>query len=157
MKLSFFLLYPLLWTFICSDAVGRPIAVPSAVSALIQRADPHANVEYCGRVSTNRVDYYLFVLTGGAHRRCTCPAADWKYTGHRGRRYLAIPIGMMFPNIPLPSRRGKAIEELLSRRNLQKTCPATAPGDLESNARDQRRWTRHRPCRVSDLRFSTWF
>ena len=62
MNKSFFVLYPLLWVFICSEAVGRPITIPPNVSALVQRADPQANVEYCGSISTNRVDYYLFVL-----------------------------------------------------------------------------------------------
>jgi hypothetical protein len=38
-------------------------ANPSAVIELLQRADPQAHFEYCGQVSMNEVDYYLFVLT----------------------------------------------------------------------------------------------
>jgi hypothetical protein len=52
----------LLCTFICSRLLGQSIGAPLAVRALIQRADPQANVVYCGAVSTGKVDYYLFYL-----------------------------------------------------------------------------------------------
>jgi hypothetical protein len=52
----------LLWTFTCSHVFGQSFEAPLAVRALIQRADPHANIEYCGAVSAGKVDYYLFYL-----------------------------------------------------------------------------------------------
>jgi hypothetical protein len=48
--------------FVCSSVAGLPAAPPLAVHALVQSADPHANVEYCGAVSTSASDYYLFLL-----------------------------------------------------------------------------------------------
>ena len=54
--------FPLLCSCICLHAIAEPTN-PSAVTDLVHRADPQAKVEYCGRVSTNQVDYYLFVLT----------------------------------------------------------------------------------------------
>jgi hypothetical protein len=35
---------------------------PVAVRALIQRADPHSKIEYCGAVSAGKIDYHLFYL-----------------------------------------------------------------------------------------------
>src|SRR6478609_286801 len=63
MNIRFFLSFPLLGAVLCSPSWGRPFNIPSAVSSLVQRADPEADIEYCGRVSTNCVDYYLFVLS----------------------------------------------------------------------------------------------
>ena len=54
---------PLLWVFVCTQVAGGPITIPSAVTALVERADPQANAEYCGSVSTDRVNYYLFILS----------------------------------------------------------------------------------------------
>jgi hypothetical protein len=124
MNKSLLLLYPLLWAIICSHAVGRPITIPSAVTALLQRADPQANVEYCGSVSTNRVDYYLFVLT---QKELT------------GVVLIQQPIGKApgiadadtslfpfrdFPQYSVAQPLQEAIEELLTRRNLNKNRPA---------------------------------
>jgi hypothetical protein len=52
----------LLWTFNCSRVIGQSTEAPLAVRGLIQCADPHAYIEYCGAVSTSNVDYYLFLL-----------------------------------------------------------------------------------------------
>jgi hypothetical protein len=52
----------LFWTLICSCLFGQSIEAPLAVRALLQHADPHANIEYCGAVSAGKVDYYLFYL-----------------------------------------------------------------------------------------------
>jgi hypothetical protein len=49
-------------TFLFLSASGRPIEVPAAVRELIARADTHANFEYCGSISTARIDYFLFLL-----------------------------------------------------------------------------------------------
>jgi hypothetical protein len=48
--------------FVCSSVAGLPVEPPLAVRTLVQSADPHANVEYCGAVSTGASDYYLFLL-----------------------------------------------------------------------------------------------
>ena len=48
--------------FSCLALAGQPVEPPLAVRALVQSADPHANVEYCGSVSTSRSGYYLFLL-----------------------------------------------------------------------------------------------
>jgi hypothetical protein len=47
---------------IYSSLAGLPVEPPLAVRALVQNAGPHANVEYCGSVSTDTSDYYLFLL-----------------------------------------------------------------------------------------------
>jgi len=124
MNRSFFVLYPLLWAFICSDAVGRPITIPPAVSALVQRADPQANVEYCGSISTNRLDYYLFVLT---RKELTGVVLVQHPTGKAPS--IADADTSLFPFDDFPQHSvaqplQEAIEELLTRRNLEKNRPA---------------------------------
>jgi hypothetical protein len=52
----------LLCLLVYSPAVGRSIEPPLPVRTFIQSADTRATVEYCGAVSTSRVDYYLFLL-----------------------------------------------------------------------------------------------
>jgi hypothetical protein len=52
----------LLVCLLCSAVLGQPTGPSLPVRALIQSADPRATVEYCGTVSTSRVDYYLFLL-----------------------------------------------------------------------------------------------
>jgi hypothetical protein len=52
----------LLWIFTCSCVIGQSTEAPPAVRELIQRADPLADIEYCGAVSSSTVDYYLFLL-----------------------------------------------------------------------------------------------
>ena len=148
----FSLSYPLLWAFICSDAVGRPI-IPSAVSALVQRADPQANVEYCGSVSTNRVDYYLFVLTRKELTGVVLVQYPLEKRPRRRRRYFPFPIQRFSATFLRAAAAGG------DRRTAYQTQPGEestgAARNLPSSAGDQRRWTRHRSCRLSDLRFST--
>jgi hypothetical protein len=124
MAKSFFPLCPLLWAFLCSHTVGQPITIPSAVTALVQRADPQADVEYCGSVLTNRVDYYLFVLT---QKELTGVVLVRQPTGKTPRIAGADTSLFPFPDFPqysvtppLPA----AIEELLTRRNLNKNRPS---------------------------------
>jgi hypothetical protein len=124
-----FLLYPLLWAIICSPAVGESTTIPSAVTALVQRADPQANVEYCGSILTNRAAFYLFVLT---EKELS------------GVVLVQHPIGKapdiadadtsLFPFRYVPPYSGaqplrEAIAALLNRRNLKKNRPAR-PGTL---------------------------
>jgi hypothetical protein len=52
----------LLSLFCCAFACSSVAAPPLAVRALVQSADPQANVEYCGAVSTRASDYFLFLL-----------------------------------------------------------------------------------------------
>src|SRR5258708_32104731 len=117
---SFFTLYPLLWAFICSHAVGRPITIPSAVTALVQRADPQANVEYCGSASTNRVDYYLFVLT---RKELTgvvlVQHPSGKAPGIADADTSLFPF-RDFPQHSVAQPLQEAIEKLLTRHNLKK-------------------------------------
>ncbi len=47
---------------LCSSVVAQPVEPPLPVRTLVQNADPHANIEYCGSVSTRRSKYYLFLL-----------------------------------------------------------------------------------------------
>ena len=153
MNKSFFVLYSLLWVFICSEAAGRPITIPPAVSALVQRADPEANVEYCGSISTNRVDYYLFVLT---RKELTGVVLVQDPTGKAPS--IADADTSLFPFGNFLRHSGaqplqEAIEELLTRRNLEKNRAArqgTSHQVPEISAVG-----RHRSCRLSDLRFST--
>jgi hypothetical protein len=37
--------------------------IPQPVHCLIEQANPKVRVEYCGAISTRRLDYYLFVVT----------------------------------------------------------------------------------------------
>src|SRR5271165_3400837 len=124
MNRSWFVLCPLLWAFIFSDAVGQPITIPSAVTALVRRADPQANAEYCGSVSTNRVDYYLFVLT---RKELTGVVLVQYPTGKAPS--IADADTSLFPFGDFPQHSfvrplQEAIEELLTRRNLEKNRPA---------------------------------
>jgi hypothetical protein len=51
------------WTLVvCSPLFAQFAEVPLAVQALVQRADPNATVEYCGAISNNKLNYYLFLL-----------------------------------------------------------------------------------------------
>jgi hypothetical protein len=48
--------------FACWSLAAQPLEPPPPVRSLVQNADPHADVEYCGSVSTSTSDYYLFLL-----------------------------------------------------------------------------------------------
>jgi hypothetical protein len=123
-NIPFFPLCPLLWAFICSHALGRPITIPSAVTALVRRADPQANVEYCGSVSTNRVDYYLFVIT---QQELTGVVLVRQPTG-KAPSIAAADTSLLplrdFPQYSVAQPLQEAIEVLLTRRNLNKNRPA---------------------------------
>jgi len=111
--------FSLLCLCICFH-VSAQSADPSAVTDLVRRADPQAHIEYCGRVSMNEVDYYLFVLI---HRELSGivlvrhPAgkapiiadADTSIfpLGDDPQRYVARPVL-------------EAIKELLRTRNLKR-------------------------------------
>ena len=124
MNKSLLLLYLLLWACICSHAVGRPLPIPSAVAALVQRADPQANVEYCGSVSTNRGDYYLFVLT----QKELTGVVLVQYPTGKAPRIADADTSLFpfrdFPQYSVAQPLQEAIEELLTRRNLNKNRPA---------------------------------
>jgi hypothetical protein len=127
MKCFVFLLYPLLWTTICPPAVGESTEIPSAVTALVQGADPQANVEYCGSILTNRATFYLFVLSqkelsgivlvqqpvGEAPDIADADTSLFPF------RYVQPYSGAQ----PLP----EAIAALLSRRNLKRSEQAHRP------------------------------
>jgi hypothetical protein len=115
-----FLPYPLLWAFMCSPAAGRPIAIPSAVTALVQLADPQASFEYCGSVSTNHVAYYLFVFT---QKELTGVVLVQHLAGQAPD--IADVDTSLFPFRDAPQHSDvqplrEAIKELLGRRNLKK-------------------------------------
>ena len=98
--------------------------IPSAVTTLVQRADPQANVEYCGSVSTNRVDYYLFVIT---RKELTGVVLVRHPTGKAPG--IADADTSLFPFRDFPQHSvaqplQEAIEELLIRRNLRNHRPA---------------------------------
>ena len=124
MNKSFFLLYPLLWAIICSAAAGGPITIPSAETALVQRADPQANVEYCGSILTDRVAFYLFVLT---EKELSGVVLVQHPTGKEPD--IADADTSLFPFRYVPPFSGvqplqEAIAALLSRRNLKKNRQA---------------------------------
>jgi hypothetical protein len=62
MKYHLSFLGVLLWAFIGQPVLGQTAEVPRSVLELIQRGDPHAKIEYCGAVSSGKIDYYLFLL-----------------------------------------------------------------------------------------------
>lgn len=62
MKLHHTAICLVIWTFVCAHVMGDSTETPIEVRDLIQRADPRANVEYCGAVASGAIDYYLFVL-----------------------------------------------------------------------------------------------
>ncbi|MBV8533669.1 MAG: hypothetical protein JO207_07695 [Verrucomicrobia bacterium] len=110
--------FSLLCSCICLNAIAEP-ANPSAVTDLVHRADPQANVEYCGSVSTNHVDYYAFVMTHRelsgivlaqhpAGKAPTIADADTSIfpVGDDPQRFVARPVL-------------ETIKELLRRRNLK--------------------------------------
>jgi hypothetical protein len=51
-------LWMVFWAFLGTHLMGQP----TQVRDLVQGADPRANVEYGGAVSTGAIDYYLFLL-----------------------------------------------------------------------------------------------
>jgi hypothetical protein len=112
-----------LCSWICLNAFAEP-ANPSAVSDLVHRADPQAEVEYCGRVSMNQVDYYLFVL---AHRELS----GIVLVQHPAGKTPAIldadtsifPLGAN-PQHYVSRPLLKAIKSLLLSRNLKRSRPA---------------------------------
>jgi hypothetical protein len=116
----FLLRYPLLWALICSPAAGRPIAIPLAATALVQRAAPQANVEYCGSVSTSQVDYYLFILT---RAELTGVVLVRQPVGKAPDIADADTSLFPFRDVPqhsVPRQVQEALEERLSKRNLTK-------------------------------------
>ena len=111
--------FPLLYLCICFQASAQS-PNPPAVTDLVQRADPQAHIEYCGRVSMNEVDYYLFVLTHQelsgivlvqhpAGKAPTIADADTSIfvLGNNSRPYVPRPVL-------------EAIKELLRTRNLKR-------------------------------------
>jgi hypothetical protein len=52
----------LIWTIICSQAIGQSTQAPLPVRGLVEKADPRATIEYCGSLSSTHLDYYLFLL-----------------------------------------------------------------------------------------------
>jgi hypothetical protein len=48
--------------FLCSDPIAQATEATLDAQELIQRADPHAKIEYGGAISTRWADYYLFLL-----------------------------------------------------------------------------------------------
>ncbi len=130
----FSLSYPLLWAFICSQAMGRPI--PATVSELVQRADPQAKVEYCGSFSINQVDYYS----------SSWPARSWSesywFRSARKSARDADADTSLFPfrgDPPQPVARPlqEAIAELLRRRNLKQNGEVR-PGTCNNGRRSVR-------------------
>lgn len=131
MNKSFFILYPLLWAIICSPAVGGPVTIPSAVTALVQRADPQANVEYCGTILTNRVAFYLFILI---EKELSGVVLVQHPTGKEPE--IADADTSLFPFRYVPPFSGvpplqEAIAALLNGRNLKKNRQAR-PGTFHS-------------------------
>ena len=123
MNTSFLLRGLLLWVSICSQVAGRPNTVPSDVTALVQRADPQANIEYCGSASTNRVNYYLFILS---RKELTGVVLVKHPTGQAPEIADADTSLFPFRHLPQPSVAQplqEAVEALLSRRNVKKNRP----------------------------------
>jgi hypothetical protein len=99
---------------------GRADEIPQAVHLLMEQANPKARLEYCGAISTQKLDYYLFVvtreeLTGVVlvqKDRQNVPAivdADTSLFSSPAKDFY-------FLGKPL----GSAISELLARRNLKR-------------------------------------
>jgi hypothetical protein len=111
------------------------------VAALVQRADPQAGVEYCGSVSTNHVDYYLFVLrqkelTGVVLVRY--PAGQTPEIADADTSLFPFRNVQRHSDVQPPR---EAIEQLLRRRNLkqnrqepQETC--SQKGEVSGVGRD---------------------
>ena len=104
---------------ICFHASAQS-ANPPGVTDLVQRADPQAHIEYCGRVSMNEVDYYLFVLT---HRELSGIVLVQHPAGRAPT--IADADTSIFllgddsrPYVPRPAL--EAIKELLRTRNLKR-------------------------------------
>jgi hypothetical protein len=127
---SFLFSFPLLWAFICSQAMGRPI--PATVAGLVQRADPQAKIEYCGSFSIDQVDYYLFLL---ARKELTGVVLVrhplGKAPGIADADTSLFPFGAG-PQQSAAQPMQEAIEELLRRRNLKRHGEA-GPGTFNQS------------------------
>jgi hypothetical protein len=129
--------YLLFCAFVCSSLAGLSVEPPLAVRTLVQNADPHANVEYCGSVSTSSSDYYLFLLQQNE-------LAGIVLVGQRSSAAPAIVDAdtSLFPFSDVSERTvdkpvQDAIELLLERRNRAKkgrTPQHTSKPDLEISA-----------------------
>jgi hypothetical protein len=144
------------WTFVCAHVMGHSAETPIEVRDLIQRADPRANVEYCGAVATGTIDYYLFLL----ERKELAGLVLVK------QRAGMIPVIVdvdtsLFPfhddaehSVEKPVQ--DAIELLLRRRSLVKKSRApmrSSRQDPEVSAVG----ARNRSCHLPDHRLQTWF
>jgi hypothetical protein len=123
--------------FICSSLAAPPVEPPLSVRALVQNADPHAKVEYCGSVSTSRSDYYLFLLQQKE-------LAGVVLVGQRSGAEPAI-VGADTSLFPFSDVLGQAVDKpvqpaielLLERRNRAKkgqTPRQASEPDLEISA-----------------------
>jgi hypothetical protein len=121
----------------CSSLAAPPVEPPLSVRALVQNADPHANVEYCGSVSTSRSDYYLFLLQQKE-------LAGIVLVGQRSGAEPAI-VGADTSLFPFSDVSGQAVDKpvqeaielLLERRNRAKkgqTPRQASEPDLEISA-----------------------
>jgi hypothetical protein len=99
--------------------------IPQPVHRLIEQADPKARVEYCGAISTRKLDYYLFVISRdeltGVVLVQKCPEnepviidADTSLFSPRSRDSYFLGKAL-----------GSAISDLLARRNLKRQSPQT--------------------------------
>jgi hypothetical protein len=93
--------------------------IPQAVHRLMEQADPKARVEYCGGISTRKLDYYLFVIT---RDEPAIADADTSLFSSRTKDlyFLGKPVG-------------SAVSELLARRNLKRQSqqPPRQTGHLQ--------------------------
>jgi hypothetical protein len=115
-------LWTVFWAFLGTHLMGQP----TPVRDLVQRADPHANIEYGGAVSAGAIDYYLFLL----ERKELAGVALVK------QRPGAVPVIVDVDTSLFPFRDDseqaverpvqEAIEMLLRKRNLVKNGPAAA-------------------------------
>jgi hypothetical protein len=115
-----FMWFLLVLGFALWDIDGCADEIPQPVRLLMEQANPKAHVEYCGEISTRKLDYYLFVvtreeLTGVVlvqKDRQNVPAivdADTSLFSSQTK-------DLYFLGKPLAS----AISELLARRNLKR-------------------------------------
>jgi hypothetical protein len=101
-----------------TDGYGHEIS--EAVHRLMEQADPKARVEYCGEISTGKLDYLLFVITRDEltgvvlvqkdqQNETAIVDADTSLFSPQTRDFyfLGKPLGL-------------AISELLARRNLKR-------------------------------------
>jgi hypothetical protein len=107
--------------------------IPQAVHRLMEQADPKARVEYCGGISTGKLDYYLFVITRDELTGVVLVQKDQEHEPAIADADTSLFSSRTKDLYFLGKPVGSAVSELLARRNLKRQSqqPPRQTGHLQ--------------------------